>query len=354
MHASLTLCDDYPATLHALADGTISSRHATIIREAGSPLRDPDTRARYEEVALAYAKDETPSRTDAFARKLVEQLRPESVTERFEVAEQSRRVFSEDLGDGMSMLGVVASSPLVHGMMDRLTRQGKATKGAAVPRRGSVDAADGDSEDDVVHDGRTLDQIRADLVCDMLLSGSPAIDPTLDETPGGLGAIRAHVSITIPVLTAAGTDDRGALLDGAVPVDAETARRMMAGAPGWERILTHPVTGTVQAVDTYRRPKAMQRFLEARDVHCRFPGCRQPARRCDHDHNRDWAHGGTTDTRNLACLCKRHHTLKTEKPWKAQQLPDGTIRWTSPLGRIRVDKPERYVAFQPDPSPPPF
>jgi hypothetical protein len=349
MHTALTLCDDYPATLDALADGAISARHAAIIREAGSPLRDADTRARYEDVVLAYAKDETPSRTDAFARKLVEQLRPESVTERFEVAEQSRRVFCEDLGDGMSMLGVVASAPLVHGMMDRLTRQGKATKGAAIPRRGD-DATD----DDVVHDTRTMDQIRADLVCDMLLSGSPAIDPTLDETPGGLGAIRAHVSITIPVLTAAGTDDRGALLDGTIPVDAETARRMMTGAPTWERILTHPVTGTVQAVDTYRRPKAMQRFLEARDVHCRFPGCRQPARRCDHDHNRDWAHGGTTDSRNLACLCKRHHTLKTEKPWKARQLPDGTIRWTSPLGRTRLDKPERYVAFQPDPSPPPF
>jgi hypothetical protein len=253
----------------------------------------------------------------------------------------------------MSMLGVVASAPLVHGMMDRLTRQGKATKGAAVPARGAG-AADGDANDDVVHDTRTLDQIRADLVCDMLLSGTPVIDPTLDETPGGLGAIRAHVSITIPVLTAAGTDDRGALLDGTIPVDADTARRMMTAAPTWERILTHPVTGTVQAVDTYRRPKAMQRFLEARDVHCRFPGCRQPARRCDHDHNRDWARGGTTDSRNLACLCKRHHTLKTEKPWKAHQLPDGTIRWTSPLGRIRVDKPERYVAFQPDPSPPPF
>ncbi len=352
MHAALTLCEEYPATLDALADGAISARHATIIREAGSPLHDPETRARYEEVVLAYAKDETPSRTDAFARKLVEQLRPESVTERFEAAEQSRRVWCEDLSDGMSMLGVIAPSPLVHGMIDRLTRQAKASKSAAVPAGGGDE--DDATDDGVVHDTRTLDQIRADLVCDMLLSGSPAIDPTLDDTPGGLGAIRARVSITIPVLTAAGTDDRGALLDGTVPVDADTARRMMAAAPGWERILTHPVTGTVQAVDTYRRPKAMQRFLEARDVHCRFPGCRQPARRCDHDHNHEWAHGGKTDRGNLACLCKRHHTLKTEKPWKAHQLPDGTIRWTSPLGRTRVDKPERYVAFHPDPSPPPF
>jgi hypothetical protein len=125
MHASLTLCDDYPATYDALATGAISARHAAIIREAGSPLQDAETRARYEDVVLAYAKEETPSRTDAFARKLVEQLRPESVTERFEVAEQSRRVFCEDLGDRMSMLGVIASAPLVHGMMDRLTRQGK-------------------------------------------------------------------------------------------------------------------------------------------------------------------------------------------------------------------------------------
>src|SRR3546814_7027335 len=65
----------------------------------------------------------------------------------------------------------------------------------------------------------------------------------------------------------------------------------------WDRILQHPVTGTVLAVDRYRRNEDMARFLQARDVHCRFPGCRMPARVCDHDHNLDWALGDRKSTR---------------------------------------------------------
>ena len=66
------------------------------------------------------------------------------------------------------------------------------------------------------------------------------------------------------------------------------------------------------------------------------------------------ARGGPTSRDNLACLCTRHHTLKTETPWVARQFPDGSIEWTSPLGRVITDRPERYVAFVPEPDPPPF
>ncbi len=349
MQHALTLLDEYPTTLDALADGRISARHAAVIREAGAPLHDAETRALFERTVLERASVDTPARTQAFAERLVEELRADSVTERHEEATKARRVWIEDLGDGMSQLGVVASSPLIHGMWDRLTRQGRAVRAAAAPAPSDHD----DTAAAAVHDTRTLDQVRADLVCDLVLTGQPAIDPTVDCSPGGLGAVRAQVSISIPALTAAGIDDRGATLDGVCPIDAETARRLLVDAPAWERVVTHPVTGTVLAVDSYRRTEAMKRFLAARDMHCRFPGCRQPARRCDHDHNLDWARGGPTALCNLACLCKCHHTLKTETDWRAHQLPDGSIRWTSPLGRQAVDRPERAVVFRPDPLPPP-
>jgi hypothetical protein len=211
-------------------------------------------------------------------------------------------------------------------------------------------------EDDAVYDQRNIDQIRADLATDILLTGGPSVDPTtgaITGALGGLAAIQARASIVIPALTAAGLADRGASVDGAIPVDADTARCLLAGAPSWERILTHPIHGHVLATDTYRRPANLDRYLAARDIHCRFPGCRRPARQCDRDHNQDWALGGTTEACNLACLCKRHHTLKTEKPWKPVQLRDGSIRWTSPLGRVSTDPPERYVIFRDEPDPPP-
>jgi hypothetical protein len=39
---------------------------------------------------------------------------------------------------------------------------------------------------------------------------------------------------------------------------------------------------------------------------------------------------------NLKCLCRKHHLLKTfwtgARGWCDEQLPDGTVIWTSPSG----------------------
>lgn len=51
-------------------------------------------------------------------------------------------------------------------------------------------------------DARTLDQRRADAMCDLLLTGAPSLD-----ADAGLAAARATVQVTIPVLTLAGLDD---------------------------------------------------------------------------------------------------------------------------------------------------
>jgi hypothetical protein len=150
-------------------------------------------------------------------------------------------------------------------------------------------AAAAEGDEATVHDVRVLDQIRVDILTDTLLTATPTLD----------------------------------------------------------------LTGTVLAVDRYRPGPLLDRFLAARDIRCRFPGCRTPARRCDRDHAHEWAHGGRTEACDLACLGKRHHTPKTEKPWTPTQLPDGSIHWSTPLGCDATDPPERYVTFREDPDPPP-
>jgi hypothetical protein len=94
----------------------------------------------------------------------------------------------------------------------------------------------------------------------------------------------------------------------------------------------------------------MKKFLRARDQRCRFPGCHVPASRCEIDHNHDHAQGGRTELSNLADFCAGHHPLKHPDlddvlRWTARQLPDGTVRWTSPLGRDYDDHPPRRVMF---------
>ncbi|MHA0111389.1 hypothetical protein ACXYUI_30415, partial [Klebsiella pneumoniae] len=81
--------------------------------------------------------------------------------------------------------------------------------------------------------------------------------------------------------------DVGASLDGLTPIDPQTARHLAARAPGWDRVLCDPVTGTVLEVDRYSPTTSQRRFLAARDRHCRAPGCRAPIGRCQLDHNHE-------------------------------------------------------------------
>ena len=157
----------------------------------------------------------------------------------------------------------------------------------------------------------------------------------------------------------AGMIDEGrgvaAEIDGTSPIDAETAARLAGGAPGWDRVLTDPISGRMLAVDRYRPSEQLRRHLRHRDVRCRFPGCGMPARLCDVDHHHDAALGGATEVDNLGDLCRRHHTLKHASPWHVRPQPEGTYEWTSPTGRVHLDRPPspNTVTFGEPSEPPP-
>jgi hypothetical protein len=58
-----------------------------------------------------------------------------------------------------------------------------------------------------------------------------------------------------------------------------------------------------------------------------------PAIDCDLNHRQQWAHGGPTETGNLAPLCRHHHNIRHHADWTHQALPNGDYLWTSRLGR---------------------
>lgn len=196
----------------------------------------------------------------------------------------------------------------------------------------------------VARDERSMDQIRADILADVLLTSDPSL-----STRTGLESVRARVQVTIRATTLLGQDDRPAELDGVGPIDPEWARRLAGYAPSLDRLfLDH--AGMLTATDSYTPTRSMKRFLRARDQHCRTPGCRRPAHLCEHDHNHDHAKGGATDVTNLALLCTGHHPIKhpdldDDTRWTARQLDDGLIEWTSPLGRVYIDRPPARVMF---------
>ncbi|TFV83987.1 HNH endonuclease [Microbacterium sp. dk485] len=356
-----TLVTRFAATVTALEGGRISKRHVDVIFETGLPIADDQVRAAWEETVLDYAARQTPGRTKAYARQLAEAVNPEGMTLRHARALETRGVSVLDLDDGMALLQLRLPAAVAYGIRDRLRRQARAVRDAANTERArraeqaAAAKAPAENEDPVVDDTRTLVQIGADVAADMLLTGTPAIDPTTGEhLPGGLGAIHAHVQVVVPVLTLLGKTDAGASLHGQIPIDPDTARQLAGGAPGWDRVLCHPITGTVLEVDRYTPGTDQRRYLQARDQHCRGFGCRQPAHRCQIDHNHEHHDGGPTALSNLAHFCTRHHTLKTETEWTVRQLPDGTVEFTSPLGNTYTDEPPPRVMFIPDGDPPPF
>ncbi|MFI6424086.1 DUF222 domain-containing protein [Promicromonospora sp. NPDC050880] len=89
----------------------------------------------------------------------------------------------------------------------------------------------------------------------------------------------------------------------------------------------------------------LRRAVIARDQHCVYPGCDQPAARCEVHHAvTHWADGGSTSLANSALLCWHHHTLVDTTgitmDWRPGSTPDqpGHWRFTSRLGR-RIDLP---------------
>ncbi|MDP5226557.1 MULTISPECIES: HNH endonuclease signature motif containing protein [Arthrobacter] len=339
MGAAVELVERFPATLQAFTEGRISAAHVRVIRDAGTVIENPTARAREAEKA-----------------------EPEPLAVRHDRACQERRVWLNPLPDGMAELGAVLPATLAHGVFGRLTSLAKGCEQSPDTRSASATGASEPSiaSGDGPQETRTRDQLRADLLADLLLHGAPSGH---DASDGLLAGISARVEVTVPVLTLIGDETHepvAAELNGRHPIDPHTARLLAGGVSAWNRVLTDPITGVVLAVDRYRPGEDLKRLLHARDSRCRFPGCNLPAAELDLDHTRDAAHGGPTTLSNLAGLCRRHHVLKHHTRWTVKQAgpppgpnsgarmrtsrtgtgaATGVLEWSSPTGRTHLDHP---------------
>ncbi len=361
MSDAVVLVERFPATFAAWACGDVSRGHVRVVVDAGVLIEDDAARAVFEDATLEVARRETPGRLKPAARILAARLHPVPLQERHTVAAATREVWVRDLDDGMAELIAILPAAIAHGIRDRLdqyarrvidARSGGAgaapapaptVDGALLPHAETAAATDARTNTRPI-DTRPISEVRADVFADLLLTGHATPDVSNDAIPAG-EAIIARVQVTIPVLTAVGHDDAPAELIGKGPIDTATALRLAGTATGWDRVLTHPVTGTVLAIDRYRPNDHLKRTLRVRDEHCRFPGCRTPTHRSDIDHTTAREHDGPTELTNLAHLCRRHHTLKHHSAWRVRQTPDGILHWTSPTGRTYPDHPARTLTF---------
>jgi len=265
-----------------------------------------------EQRVLPRAPEQTAPQLRASARRAVLAVDPGGAQARHEHARRDRRVQLFPVEDGMAELHALLPAEQAIAIYQRVDSAA----------RSALDAAD----------ARTADQRRADAFVDLLLG------------TGGSSAVTTQVHVTVAATTLAGLDERPGDLAGYGPIPASLARELASGLDGdatWRRLLTDPATGTLldHGRRTYRPPAALARFVRARDKTCRFPGCRQPARRCDVDHTVAYPAGPTSEN-NLGTLCRHHHRLKHESRWAVEQGPGGELRWTSPTGRRYRTAPE--------------
>lgn len=314
-----------PSIWTAFSDGEVSVGNAMIAAELAATL-PPAVCPAFDAELVDAARSLSTPRFRERARRARERLDPTTLQERHQTAREQRRVWVDADRDGMCWFG--AYLPAEQGCLAMARLDAVAA---------SLAAGDGET--------RTLAQLRADVAADLLTGAhSPGYPESFSGAADRLPAVSVSVAVTVPVMTLLGLDELPATLEGYGPIDAQTARRLAAGAPSFQRILTHPITGTLLDIDrsSYRVPADLKRWTELRDEHCTFPGCGRSAKRCDLDHRTAWEHGGPTSAANLAHLCRHHHRLKHEGRWKVARDPGGGTTWTSSTGTTYSSDPPPF------------
>jgi Domain of unknown function (DUF222) len=343
------LVDELPATLAQLAGGRIDGYRARVIAEQTRPLaHTPQLRRDVEATLLTRASRQTATQLRAAAVTAVLAADPAGAAQRHRRARAGRYVSPP--------------CPESDGMASLPNRMPAADAAALYT---AIDAAARHLQ--TPGDGRTLDQLRADVLARLGWSALAAghldcCHPDcghLNQPLGtGRGGRAATVNVTVAYTTLIGVDDQPAHLHGYGPITAAVARRIAAHGT-WRRILTDPATGAVLDVgrQRYTPPPDLADHVIARDQTCRFPTCTRPADGCDLDHSIPFERGGSTAAGNLGPVHRGHHNDKTHHRWRLQQPEPGQFIWTAPTGhRYQVDPEIVGLLAQPPPGedPPPF
>lgn len=278
----------YPAVLASLGGAAMTERHAEIL-VSGLDEVEPELRDELLPRAVELAESQQVGTFRRSLRKLIDNARSVTLAERHKAALARRRVATELVDDGMAWLHLYIPAVEARAIDARATAIAKV-----------IVAQDGET--------RTLDQARADVMCDLLIEGRTDLHPV-----EGRG-IRANVVVTVPALALLTEDDAAraaagvepAVVEGLGPIPLERARELCGGADGWMRVLAHPETGAVLSVgrDLYRTPPSLGRIVMWRADRCMGPGCGMPASRCEIDHTVAWEDGGSTSLDNLAPICR--------------------------------------------------
>jgi hypothetical protein len=170
-------------------------------------------------------------------------------------------------------------------------------------------------------DDRTREQRYADAAVELASGGKPAnvqVTASLETLQGAAGAPAGEMEFSLPISSA-------------------TAQRLACDSTVTRVLLKDSVVIDVGKAERTIRG-ARRRALNARDQHCRWPGCERPAAWCDGHHIVFWMNGGDDDLENLVLLCQRHHRMVHEGGWQLVKTHDGQIVTIAPTVKFGSGK----------------
>ncbi|MDQ4214116.1 HNH endonuclease signature motif containing protein [Microbacterium sp. ASV81] len=262
--------------------------------------------AAVDDAATAWVLTCPPALLRRKVRGLVDRLLGDEAARRHTRAMEHRGVTFSEAGDGMSWLTIHGPTADLHAAYRRLSATAKHLQKTE-------------------RDGRTRDQIRADLAAAWLTGVGTAT------------AVKTKVFVTIPAQLLAGepVPVQQAEIVGVGPIDPLSAKQMLLDAGSFHRVITDPVKNVILDMDrrTYRPTRAQRDWLILQHGTCSRDGCSRLAVDADLDHDRPWADGGTTDVRQLRPLCPRDHRLRHRTRSRYRTRPEErTVQVVTPTG----------------------
>ncbi|MFE6736397.1 DUF222 domain-containing protein [Microbacterium sp. NPDC057650] len=246
-------------------------------------------------------------------RTFVVSVLGDAASRRHARAMADRKVRSTPAGDGMSWMAALVPTHRAEAAMRRLNSTAKHLQKAE-------------------RDGRSRDQVRADLFLDWLCG------------EGTSAPVQTKVFVTIPIQLLAGQPvpvEQARVVGGDV-IDPLTAKQIFLNAKSFHRVVTDPIKGVVVDMDrrSYRPTRAQKDWLILNHGTCSRDGCTRLAVDAEFDHDKPWASGGTTDLDQLRPLCPTDHKHRHRLRFAYRTRPDKTVQVTTPTG------------FQTEPPPP--
>ncbi|MEU3622388.1 HNH endonuclease [Amycolatopsis coloradensis] len=319
----VALTSRLPRTLSLMDKGKLNGCSATKVAEATAWLSNEDSL-----VADAALESRLPEKNSEQVRKAATYA-----AMRADLAGADRKATERREGRRLSMAqgeAGVASIEVVDGPVEKVTAayQRINREARALRKQGDI---------------RTMDQLRADIALDLLLSGQ-----------GGVSE-RTEVFLYMDLGTYLGLNHDPVKMAGHGHIPASLASQIAAGPNTvLRRIITDPLSGQIQDLGRtrYRPDAATAEFVRVRDSECRRPGCARAAHACELDHLIPWQFQGETNVADLVTYCTRDHRLKDEPGWIYHLEPDGGLKITTPTGQVHTSVPPPL--HDPRPEGPPF